>query len=99
MKFDGKRDASSPGCGKTPPRDEPISSMVNGQLRHYITVIGKKYDKDTPMKIIFAFHGRTNPNTMVRGYYDIEEASRGDAIIIYPLGLPEEGPSRSWSDG
>lgn len=74
--FSGKRENFSPGCGKTPPREVPTSSRVNGQLRHYITVIGKKYDKDTPMKIIFAFHGRTNPNTMVRGYYDIEEASR-----------------------
>ncbi|MBP7061920.1 hypothetical protein KA037_03240 [Patescibacteria group bacterium] len=53
-------------------------------------MIGKKYDKDIPMKLIFAFHGRTNPNTMVRGYYNVEEASRGDAIIIYPSGLPEE---------
>jgi hypothetical protein len=50
------------------------------------------------MKLIFAFHGRTNPNTQVRTYYDIEEASRGNAIIIYPLGLPEEGPSRGWSN-
>lgn len=42
------------------------------------------------MKIIFAFHGRTNSNTMVRGYYDIEEESQGDAIIVYPSGLSEE---------
>jgi len=50
------------------------------------------------MKIIFAFHGRTNPNTMVRTYYGIEKQSRGDAIIVYPAGLPEQGPSRNWSN-
>jgi len=72
--------------------------MVNGLLRHYITVIGNKYNENTPIKLIFAFHGRTNPNTEVRGYYDIEKASQGNAIIIYPAGLPEEGPSRSWSN-
>ena len=99
MKFDGKRDAGSLGCGRTEPRQAPTSSSVNGELRNYITVIGSKYDKDIPMKLIFAFHGRTNPNTMVRGYYDVEEASRGDAIIIYPSGLPEEGPTRNRSNG
>ncbi|HCB51254.1 TPA: hypothetical protein DEP21_01565 [Patescibacteria group bacterium] len=67
--------------------------------RHYITVIGNKYNKDTPTKLIFAFHGRTNPNTMVRTYYDVEEASNGNAIIVYPSGLPEEGPKRNWSNG
>ena len=50
------------------------------------------------MKLIFAFHGRTNPNTMVRSYYKVEQASKGDAIIVYPSGLPEEGPSRNWSN-
>ncbi len=99
IEFDGKRDAGSLGCGKTAPSNPPTSSSVNGEIRNYITVIGKKYDKDIPMKLIFAFHGRTNPNTMVRGYYNVEEASRGDAIIIYPSGLPEEWPTRNWSNG
>jgi polyhydroxybutyrate depolymerase len=95
--FTNQRDVASVGCGKEIPTTVPTSSVVNGIARHYITVIGNKYDKNTPMKIIFAFHGRTNPNTMVRTYYDIEKESHGDAIIIYPSGLPEEGPSRSWS--
>jgi hypothetical protein len=88
--FTNQRDVSSLGCGKETPTFSPSSSLVNGQTRNYITVIGSRYDKNTPMKIIFAFHGRTNPNTMIRGYYDIEEESRGDAIIVYPSGLPEE---------
>lgn len=96
--FTNQRDVASLGCGKQAPTFSPTSSVVNGQMRNYITVIGSKYDIHTPMKIIFAFHGRTNPNTMVRGYYDIEEESRGDAIIIYPSGLPEEGPSRNRSN-
>ena len=42
------------------------------------------------MKIIFAFHGRTNSNAQVQEYYDLDKESNGDAIIIYPAGLPEE---------
>lgn len=34
---------------------------------------------------------------MVRGYYGIEKASQGNAIVVYPSGLPEEGPSRNRS--
>lgn len=96
--FVNQRDVASVGCGKDPPINHPSSSIVNWKVRNYITVIGNKYDKNTPMKIIFAFHGRTNPNTMVRTYYDIEKESQGDAIIIYPAGLPEQWPSRNWSN-
>ncbi len=96
--FENKRYVGSIGCGKDAPSKIPSSSVVNWQVRNYITVIGNKYDKDTPMKIIFAFHGRTNPNTMVRTYYDIEKEYQWDAIIVYPAGLPEEWPSRNWSN-
>lgn len=95
--FTNQREATSAGCGKEPPNMMPTSSVVSGLTRHYITVIGNRYDKNTSMKIIFAFHGRTNPNTEVQEYYDLDEELHGDAIIIYPAGLPEDGPSRSWS--
>lgn len=98
IQFDGVRDVASAWCGKEPPSTAPTSSVVNGLTRHYITDIGNNYNKDTPIKIIFAFHGRTNPNTEVQQYYDIDEASHGNAIIIYPAGLPEEGPTRGRSN-
>ncbi len=96
--FDNQRKVSSLGCGKEQPEFIPTSSVVNGQTRNYITVIGKNYNKNTPIKLIFAFHGRTNPNTMVRSYYKIEQASKWDAIIVYPSGLPEAWPSRNRSN-
>lgn len=97
IKFTQQRDSSSPGCGLPPPTVTPTESQVNGIARHYITDVGKNYDRNTPTKLILAFHGRTNPNTMVRTYYRIQQASNGNAIIVYPAGLPEEGPSRSRS--
>jgi polyhydroxybutyrate depolymerase len=97
-KFTGKHDSRSAGCGKPAPQNPPTSFTVNGLIRHAITVVPSGYNKDTPISLVFAFHGRTNPNSMVRTYYKVEQASRGKAIMIYPAGLPEEGPSRSWSD-
>ncbi len=98
QKFTGVHKNLSAGCGKTPPSPAPTSFVVDGLRRHTITVIPSGYSKDKPINLVFAFHGRTNPNTQVRGYYKVEEASKGKAIFIYPAGLPEEGPSRSWSD-
>lgn len=95
--FTGIRQVASLGCWTTPPASAPTSSYINGQMRNYITVIGNKYDENTPTKLIFAFHGRTNPNTMVRNYYRIERAAAWNAIIIYPSGLPEQWPSRNRS--
>ena len=97
-KFTGVRDSRSAGCGKAKPSPTPTSSTISGVVRHYITDVPSGYSKDTPISLVFAFHGRTNPNTQVREYYKVEEASKGKAIFIYPAGLPEEGPNRSWSD-
>jgi polyhydroxybutyrate depolymerase len=98
-KFTGVRKNWSAGCGKTPPSTPPSSSFVDQRTREYITVIPKDYDKDEPKKLIFAFHGRTNPNTMVRTYYKVEQAAGNAAIMIYPAGLPTGTSSRGWSDG
>jgi polyhydroxybutyrate depolymerase len=93
-----QRDPRSAGCGRTPPGKVPTSSVVNGINRTYITVVPNAYSKDEPIKLVFAFHGRTNPNTMVRTYYKVEEAAKGKAIFIYPSGL-SVGSGRSWADG
>lgn len=37
--FQGKRKVASLGCGIDAPSSPPSSSMVNGQVRHYITAV------------------------------------------------------------
>ncbi|MEK7524364.1 MAG: S-layer homology domain-containing protein [Patescibacteria group bacterium] len=90
------RVTNSLGCGKDPPQKVPTSSVVNGVARNYITVIPSDYEKNIPKNLIFAFHGRTNSNEMVRRYYGIEKPSRGEAIIVYPSGI-KNGSSYTWS--
>jgi len=97
IQFDGNRENFSNWCGQTPPRKVPSQSLVNWITRNYITVVGKNYNKNTPTKLIFAYHWRTNSNKQVQWYYWIDKASWGNAIIVYPLGLPESWPSRSWN--
>ena len=93
--FDNIRKPWTLWCGKSPPWTAPNTSLIGGINRHYITVVWKNYNQNMPMKLIFAFHGRTNPNTMIRTYYKVEQASQGNAIIVYPSWLPEEWPTRS----
>lgn len=97
IQFNNIRDVESVGCWKTPPSAPQTSSLVDGQTRNYITEIGNKYKQDTPIKLILAFHGRTNSNDQVRAYYDVNDESNGNAIIVYPSGLPEETSPRNWS--
>lgn len=97
--FDNVRDVESIGCNLPTPSVAPTETNVNGVTRHFITDVGKNYDPSKPTRLIIAFHGRTNPNTMVRTYYKIQQASQGNAIIVYPAWLPEWGPSRSRSAG
>ena len=96
--LNGVRDAASPWCGKTQP-EKRTSSLVDGQVRNYITEIGNKYTQTKPIKLIVAFHGRTNSNEEVRSYYDINDESHGNAIIVYPSGLPEATSPRTRSNG
>lgn len=96
--FTNVRIATSDGCGKPMPVIAPTESIVNGLARHYITVVGRNYSPNSPTKLIIAVHGRTNPNTQVQTYYGIDRASEGNAIIVYPLWLPEEWPTRNRAD-
>lgn len=97
IKFTWVRSNPTLGCENTPPKNVPTSSDVGWVQRNYITVLPKNYDKNKTYPLIIAFHGRTNPNTMVRSYYKIEREADGEAFIVYPAGLPEEWPTRNRS--
>lgn len=96
--FTGVRSNLSVWCEmRRAPSEVPTTSVVNGVTRSYLTTIGKGYEPEEPVPLIVAFHGRTNSNTMVRQYYKLDRVTQGEAIIIYPSGLPEWWPSRTRS--
>lgn len=83
---------TSPGCQTAPALADSLT--VEGRERRFIAVIPKSYRAQEPYALVFAFHGRTSPNTQVRQYYGLESHAE-DAIFVYPEGLPQ-GQGRSW---
>jgi polyhydroxybutyrate depolymerase len=95
--FDDIRDVIwSAGCGQDKPSSALTEFVVGGVARHAITDIPRSYDPSKPTQLIVAWHGRTNPNSQVREYLDLDIYAR-NAIVIYPSALPEAWPSRSWN--
>ncbi len=73
---------------------------IGGKDRSYILAIPSGYTSSKPVWLIVAIHGRTNSNTMVRGYMWLEWGrwgSQNDYIVAYPAGIDAGGGSRSWS--
>lgn len=88
----------SEGCGEPPPRTVPSGVVADGRQRDLITIIPPSYDRNRPHDLVVAFHGLTNSNADVRGYYDLERQARRPTVFVYPSGLPAGEGRRSWSD-
>ena len=86
----------SAGCSSIVAPDPPLSLTLRGEERSFITRLPQSYEPTEPHDFIVAFHGRTNPNSQVQGYYDLDE-SLPDAIIVYPSAL-RFGSGFRWSD-
>jgi polyhydroxybutyrate depolymerase len=87
----------SAGCG-TRPASPPESFTIAGTEREAIVVLPDDYDSDHPHPLVFGFHGRTNPNTQVRRYFGLEQATAMRAIYVYPQGLEDETGRFTWAD-
>jgi polyhydroxybutyrate depolymerase len=95
----GRAAIRSSGCGAAPPELSPTVVNVDGLERPLLIVVaGGGYDANVPHDLVIAFHGRTNANTEVRGYYDLERYAQRPTVFVYPTGLPTHGSSRGWSD-
>jgi polyhydroxybutyrate depolymerase len=86
----------SAGCGQPPPESPPAVIEVDGRDRELITVVPEGYDPNTPNPVVFAFHGRTTPNTQVRRYFGLERAATRPTIVVYPSGLLATDGKFSW---
>ena len=64
---------------------------VGGTARTYVRFVPAGYDSARAYPLIFAWHGRGGNGSNARQYFGIETASAGEAIIVYPDGLPVSG--------
>jgi polyhydroxybutyrate depolymerase len=78
------------GCGKDPGAVDgsPQVMMVEGADRQYILAVPPGYDPNKQYPLVFAWHGRGGSGALARLYFKVEEASQGQAIFVYPYGLP-----------
>ncbi|MCY1007192.1 hypothetical protein OV079_16840 [Nannocystis pusilla] len=77
-------------CGQPPPFTGVMAQKIEaaGIERDYDLVIPADYDPDHAYPLVFAWHGRGGNGELARLYFKVEEAAAGQAIFIYPDGLP-----------
>lgn len=93
----------SAGCGKAPPASMRYSIDVSGMAREYILYVPPNYDMNHPYRLIFAWHplggnAMQTAGTGSSGYYGLQGASKGDAILVSPEGLPFSGSNLGWGN-
>jgi len=91
--------SSSSGCGEpgtTGVLEESID--IDGQARTFVLSVPESYDGETPLALVFAWHGLGGSGSLARLYFGVEQVADGAAIFVYPDGLPiaEQGDEPGW---
>jgi polyhydroxybutyrate depolymerase len=92
----------STGCGKAPPASNRYTIDVSGTMREYILAVPSNYDSNRPYRLVFAWHplGGSAQQTAGNGnggYYGLQGASAGAAILVSAEGLQQNGSgNRGW---
>lgn len=86
----------SPGCGKSN-RQPSTTVTVNGMERTFLLTAPRNYVSHDPSPLIVAFHGRTNSNEQVRGYFGLDKRA-DEFFIVYPAGISNGKGAFSWAD-
>jgi poly(3-hydroxybutyrate) depolymerase len=85
----------SAGCGGTafpPGLYTNVRIAVPGFTeRTYVLHVPPAYSQNTPMPLVFGFHGSTWQGATFRSSIDIEGSAAGAAIFVYPDGLNVSG--------
>ena len=93
--IDAGQDAAT-GCGTTGAPTGVLMSqtiMVGSRARSYVLSIPQHYDPDTPLALVFGWHGSGATGALARQESSIEPAAAGRAIFVYPDGLGAAGAS------
>lgn len=83
-----------PGCGLVGAPTGVLSNQtitVGGHARTYLLSVPRSYDPNTPLALIFGWHGHGGNGDGARQGFAIEPAAVGGAIFVYPDGLGGAG--------
>jgi len=94
----------SPGCGKTiavPSASVQQTMTVAGVTRYYLLYIPTGYSANTPMPVIFGFHGRGQNDIWAADDtgLGLKKESKNTAILVYPEGTGDVPKTLNWGDG
>ncbi|MDO8648200.1 MAG: S-layer homology domain-containing protein [Candidatus Peregrinibacteria bacterium] len=87
----------SPGCASPSGAGEPNVVTVRGVERSFLLSVPPVADNGEPRALIVAFHGRTNSNAMVRGYFGLDHAFP-EYFIAYPSATARADGTFTWVD-
>lgn len=103
----GDKDANAPsvasrGCGQPGTGSTSLLAKtlkVDGVDRRYQMFVPTGYDVNRPLPLVFVFHGRGGDGNQIRAYLSMEKESSGQALFVYPDGLPQssQGGATGWS--
>lgn len=92
-----------PGCGTDPGFRGTVHASIEsgGVERTYVLSLPADYDPMVGYPLVFGFHGRGGNADQFRSYSGVEAASGGQAIFVYPQGLPiaSMGGQTGWDLG
>ncbi len=96
----GANAEGSPGCGSPYVGDPVVSGQIDvaGEPRTFVLSVPAGYDPEVPTTLVFAWHGLGGNGELARLYFNVEEASAGQAIFVYPDALPQasSGGQTGW---
>lgn len=93
--------ARSAGCGRPAGLVSGRASIdVNGETREYILALPENYDPEQPYRLIFGWHpwGGSAQQIAARGYFGLQQASEGQAILVAPEGRDFRGNGLGWGN-
>jgi polyhydroxybutyrate depolymerase len=81
--------SGSPACGKAGAKTGVLSQHVPifGKTRSYTLVVPPSYTPATSYPLVYVLHGHGGSGARARAALDLEGASGGRAIFVYPDGL------------
>src|SRR5437588_5335152 len=87
--------AGSAGCGLAQASGVRGGTIiVGGVTRSYTVSVPARYDPSAPLALVFGWHGSTGTGAGMRANNaGVEYASAGNALFVYPQGLPILGLS------
>lgn len=81
-------EAPSPACSKAAPRGVLAKKVtVFGKSRSYTLVVPPSYAPGVSQPLIYVLHGHGGSGAQARASFDIEGASGGKALFLYPDGI------------